>query len=394
MHDWITVARWEAMRLLRRKDFIISTLLIPVIVAAGIGISVFLRNRNESKVIRVAVVRADGAPVTMPEQKGIVWVTEPRSREALVDLVNEREVEGAVILPADLAAADTIDALVRWPRQDWVERVETLLEQEVRVARADAAGLAAGTLDALDRPVRLAERVTQPERGRSRADRVVAFGLMMLIVMSVFTAIAYMGIGISGEKQARVTEVIVSAITPQSWIDGKIAAYTGVGLLQAIVWALTIVVAMGFFLTTLPQAVNPAALGVSLLFAITGFAFFIALMAMVMATIKDLQSTTKFQAYFMFIPFLPFFFMEPALQSPDATWVVVLSLLPIFSPMLVPARFAIGGIAGWEVAVAFVLLLVGLYFVRRAAGAAFRIGMLMYGKEISLPELWRWAKTE
>ncbi len=220
------------------------------------------------------------------------------------------------------------------------------------------------------------------------------FPLILLIIMSVFTAIAYMGIGISGEKQARVTELIVSAITPQSWIDGKIAAYTIVGLLQAVVWALTIVVAMLFFMTALPKALNPASLGVALLFSITGFAFYIALMAMVMATIKDLQSTTKFQAYFMFIPFLPFMFMEPALQNPDATWVIVLSLLPVFSPALVPARFAIGGIAGWEVAAAFVLLLVALYFARRAAGAAFRIGMLMYGKEISLPELWRWAKTE
>jgi len=394
MHDWITVARWETLRLMRRKDFVISTLLIPVLVAAGIGVTVFLEQRNEGKVTRIAVTRADGATASMPELKGFVWVTEPRSREALAAMVNEREVEGAVILPADLAAADTIDALVRWPRQDWVERVETLLEKEIRLARADAAGLPVGTLDALDRPVRLAERVTQPERGRSRADRIVAFGLMMLIVMSVFTAIAYMGIGISGEKQARVTEVIVSAISPQSWIDGKIAAYTGVGLLQAVVWALTVVVAMLFFITELPKAINPASLGVSLVFCLTGFAFYIALMAMVMATIKDLQSTTKFQAYFMFIPFLPFFFMEAVLQNPDATWVVVVSLLPVFSPMLVPARFAIGGIAGWEVAAAFLLLLVGFHFVRRAAGAAFRIGMLMYGKEISLPELWRWAKTE
>lgn len=394
MHDWVTVARWEVLRLTRRKDFIISTLLIPVIVAAGIAVGVYMRNRDEAKVIQVAVVRADGAPVTMPEQKGIVWVTEPRSREALVALVNGREVEGAVILPADLALADTIDALVRWPRQDWVERVEALLEKEVRLARADAAGLAAGTLETLDRPVRLAERVTLPERGRSRADRIVAFGLMMLIVMSVFTAIAYMGIGISGEKQARVTEVIVSAITPQSWIDGKIAAYTGVGLLQAVVWAVTIALAMLFFMTALPSSVNPASVAVALVFSVTGFAFFIALMAMVMATIKDLQSTTKFQAYFTFIPFLPFFFMEPVLRNPDAMWVVVLSLLPIFAPSLVPARFAIGGIAGWEVAVAFVLLLAGFYFMRRAAGAAFRIGMLMYGKEISLPELWRWAKTQ
>jgi ABC-2 type transport system permease protein len=72
---------------------------------------------------------------------------------------------------------------------------------------------------------------------------------------------------------------------------------------------------------------------------------------------------------------------------------MALSQLPLFSPMLVPARFAIGGIQVWELVLSFALLLAGFHFMRRAAGAAFRIGMLMYGKEISLPELWRWSKA-
>jgi ABC-2 type transport system permease protein len=392
MHDWVIVARWEVFRLLRRKDFIISTLLIPVLVTAGIVITGFIKKRSDQKVVRIAVVHADGSAATLPPLKGFEWITEPRTREALVRLVNDREIDGAVLIPPDLAAADTIDALVRWPRQDWVARVQAHVEKEVRVARAEAEGLGGEGLARLDRKVALAERVTQSERGGSRMDRAVAIGTIVLIVMSLFTAISYMGIGISGEKQARVTEVIVSAITPQSWIDGKIAAYTAIGLGQAVMWALTALGAIVFFTTTIPGAVNPVSLGVSLLFAAAGFAFFIAMLAMVMATIKDLQSTTKFQAYMLFIPFLPFMFMDQVIQNPDAPWVVVVSLLPIFSPMLVPARFAVGGIAGWEIALAFVLLLAGFHFMRRAAGAAFRIGMLMYGKEISLPELWRWAR--
>jgi ABC-2 type transport system permease protein len=392
VHDWLTVARWEVFRLLRRKDFIISTLLIPVLVTAGIVITGFMKKRGDAKIVRIAVVHSDGSAATLPALEGFEWITEPRTRDALARLVNDRAIDGAVLIPSDLAAVDTIDALVRWPRQDWVGRVQAHVQREARVARARAEGLGGEALERLDRKVALAERVTQSDRGGSRMDRAVAIGTIVLIVMSLFTAISYMGIGISGEKQARVTEVIVSAITPQSWIDGKIAAYTAVGLGQAAVWGVTALGAIVFFTATIPGAVSPAGLGVSLLFAAAGFAFFIAMLAMVMATIKDLQSTTKFQAYMLFIPFLPLMFMDQVIQNPDAPWVVAISLLPIFSPMLVPARFAIGGIAGWEVALAFVLLLAGFYFMRRAAGAAFRIGMLMYGKEISLPELWRWAR--
>lgn len=397
MPDWVTVMRWEVMRLLKRKDFVISTLLVPVLVAGGITATRFFQERADSKVVNVAVIREDGAALEMPELKGFTWVTpeaDDRNRAGLTRLVSEREVDGAIVVPLDLAAVDTLEAFVRWPNQDWVDRVEAHLLEEARDARAAASGVDSVTLARLFDRLHVREQVTQEESRGGRIDRLIAVGTIVLIIMALFTAISYMGIGISGEKQARVTEVIVSAISPQSWIDGKIAAYTVVGIVQAIVWAMTGIGAIVFFAATLPGAINPVSLLVSLAFAAAGFAFYVSLFAMIMATIKDLQSTTKFQAYLMFIPFIPMMFMGAVISSPDAPWVMAISQLPIFAPMLVPARFAIGGIQPWEVILAFVLLVVGFHFMRRAAGAAFRIGMLMYGKEISLPELWRWSKVQ
>jgi hypothetical protein len=53
----------------------------------------------------------------------------------------------------------------------------------------------------------------------------------------------------------------------------------------------------------------------------------------------------------------------------------------------------VNGAAPWEVATGLVILLVSFHFVRLAAGHAFRVAMLMYGKELTLPELWRWARS-
>ena len=82
---------------------------------------------------------------------------------------------------------------------------------------------------------------------------------------------------------------------------------------------------------------------ITFIFAIAGFAFYSALFAMIMATIKDLQSTTKFQAYIILIPFIPLMIMDSVLQNPEALWAVIVSQLPFFSPMLMPARWAISG---------------------------------------------------
>lgn len=69
-----------------------------------------------------------------------------------------------------------------------------------------------------------------------------------------------------------------------------------------------------------------------------------------------------------------------------------MSQVPLFSPMLMPMRMMVGAAQPWELALGLVLLTGSALLFRRAAGAAFRIGMLMYGKELTLPELWRWSR--
>jgi ABC-2 type transport system permease protein len=89
---------------------------------------------------------------------------------------------------------------------------------------------------------------------------------------------------------------------------------------------------------------------------------------------------------------VPFIFAENALRTPDATWVMALSHVPLFSPMLLSMRMMVGATQPWEAPVALLVLFGSTMLLRRAAGEAFRIGMLMYGKELTLPELWRWAR--
>jgi ABC-2 type transport system permease protein len=244
----------------------------------------------------------------------------------------------------------------------------------------------------LDRALVTTEVVAIPAGKVSRLDRVAAFLIVMLLIATLFVSTSYMAIGITGEKQARVTEVIVSAIAPQSWIDGKIVAYTFIGLAQAILWVGVPALLPLFLPMPMPTGVSPAMLAVAAVLFLLGMMLYVSLFATILSTIKDLQSTSKLQAYLYFLPVIPFWFLEPAIENPDALWVVLISLVPFFSPFLIPGRMTVGGVAPWEIAAAIVLLVAGVWFLRRAAGVAFRVAMLMYGKEVSLPELVRWAK--
>lgn len=396
---WVPVARWECRRTLLRGDFIFSVLFLPILMV-GVGfLMVWFRTKDQKQVHKVAVVAHDPSggvrELPLPERKGFEWIVPPateRSREALVAAVKDKRYAGALILPAGFAESGGFEMIVRRSAPGWKRRLEQAVQEHAREERAAGLGLDTAALSRLDRALVTTEVVAIPAGKVSKIDRIAAFLIVTLLIVSLFVSTSYMAIGITGEKQARVTEVIVSAIPPQAWIDGKIVAYTVIGTAQAILWV-GVPAILPLFIPMPPvTGLSPVMLAVSAALFLLGMMLYVSLFALILSTIKDLQSTSKLQAYLYFLPIFPFWFLQPAIENPDALWVVIISQIPFFSPFLIPGRMTVGGVAPWEIASAIVLLMVGAWLLRRAAGVAFRVAMLMYGKEVSLPELVRWAK--
>ena len=397
--SWWPVAVWESQRTFLRKDFLFWTLFGPVLIVAVFVVIGWFRLRAEKQSVRIAVVVTEtrGTPAGLPPLKGFEWVAPPSAETdtaSLLRAVRDRKVAGAVILGPDFADSGRAEIIVYRQSPGWKTRLGDHLQQVARRERAARLGVDEQELARMDADVRLIERLVDPQRQVPRGTRLAAVLVVMLMVTTLFVTNSYMAIGITGEKQGRVTEVIISAVRPQDWIDGKIIAFSGVAIVQAAVWALTLFGVVTLTTWMRPPVVSVATLAVLVLCGMLGAVLYISLWALVLATIKDMMSTTKFQAYLVFMPMVPFIVLEPLLDNPDAGWVMALSLFPFFTPMLVPARLALNAIAPWEVALALVLLAAAAWFLRVAAGHAMRIGMLMYGKELSLKELWKWARTE
>lgn len=399
--EGLPVMMWELNRVLKRKDFIVSVLLTPLL-ALGTGFIVgWTKQRQENQQQRVAVVleapASPSAAAPLPPLEGFTWVRPAAAEatpEALAESIRQKQLDGALWLPSNYAEGGKARLLVRREAPGWKRKLETHLQEQARVARAAHHGVTLDELKAFDAPVAVEEQLAVPRERTSKGDRIAAMISIMLVIMTIFITGSYMTIGITGEKQSRMTEVIVSAIRPQAWIDGKIAAYTLIGLLQALLWMASGVIIALLFARSLPPSMNAGMIAVFALFMVLGLTFYTALYALVTATIKDLQSTQKFQAYLFFLPMIPMFFLQGAVESPDAPWVMAISILPPFAPMLMPMRLAVSGAAPWEPVVAIAGLLVASYLMRVAAGHAFRIGMLLYGKEVSLPELVRWSRRQ
>lgn len=398
-HPWWPVARFEFLRVIRRADFLVSLVLMPLIsVGASIGAGMLAKRAADQPVKLAFSSAAPGVSTKMAvldTVKAVTWfpVTGASADpKALTEAIEARRYDGAVLVPARFAGGDSVRILAKRSNPGWARRLREPLLAAARIERVQSAGLTGEALERLNAPIAFRETLTRPEGVTSKGDAIAALTLTILLLVTIYATAAYLGVGITGEKQARVTEVIVSAIQPQAWMDGKLIAFTLVGLSMATVWGGSALLFAVFMSWNLPPAVNPWAVVAYLLFMICGFAFYVSMFSAILATIKDMQSTSRIQAYFYFIPVIPFIFIETILERPESLFSIVLSWIPFFSPMLMPARIALKAAPTWEWMGALLVLIAATHFMRLMAGTAFRVGMLMYGKEVNLPELLRWAK--
>jgi ABC-2 type transport system permease protein len=393
------VARFEFLRVIRRADFLVSLVLMPIIsVGASFGAGM-LAKRAAEQPVRLAF--ASAAPAVTAKMavldtvKAVTWFpVSGASAEpgALVEAIEAKRYDGAVLVPAEFAGGDSVRILAKRSNPGWARRLREPLLAAARIERVQAAGLTGEALERLNAPIAFRETLTRPEGVTSKGDAIAALTLTILLLVTIYATAAYLAVGITGEKQARVTEVIVSAIRPQAWMDGKLIAFTLVGISMATVWGGSALLFAVFSSWNLPPAVSPGAIVAYLLFMVAGFAFYVSMFSAILATIKDMQSTSRIQAYFYFIPVIPFIFIETILERPESLFAMILSWIPFFSPMLMPARIALKAAPPWEWIGALLVLIAATHFMRLMAGTAFRVGMLMYGKEVNLPELMRWAK--
>jgi ABC-2 type transport system permease protein len=271
-------------------------------------------------------------------------------------------------------------------RRELLERVRTrayVLSTAVLVAGVAAAVAAPHVLRTLQRrsDVALAGHVHAAAHASARE---VAFGAAILLYVALVFAGSWVASGLVEEKSSRVVEVMLSAVRPEELLAGKLLGIGVVALGQvaaAVAAAVTAGLAAGSL--DLPHGIAAAALSVFGWFVL-GYALYacaFAIAASLVSRQEDLPAVTTPLNAVMVAAFLT---AMTAAERPDGLPARVLSLVPPFSPLLMPVRVAAGGVAAWEPAVAMLLALAAIAAAVRVAGAVYARSALHAGARIPL----------
>lgn len=394
-HMW-KIAKWEIMRNLTNKQFIIGLLLTPLIMALFAVVPVFLERWNRPSTSTYYVIDELGAAgqlqTLLPENIVLAEPTET-GLAAVEKEVRETKASGYFVLNREFISTGQLELRYNDRNMDSLSTIRqglTALLQHMRIAESniDVGELAYVTAPAQVRQVAMEEDL-EPE-------------VMHMIVSVVFTILIFFLIFTSGtmlmqsalqEKRDRMAELVLSSIRPATLMQGKIVGHFLLGLIQLGFWlALGLPIAVYFLDFPVLEALKAVNLPVILVFGLGGYLLFSALFVSLGATMEDMQSASNSQGLVVMLPMLGFLFMGPVTTNPDGAIAVFASLFPFTSPSIMMLRSGLTTVPLWQNLTAMALLLGTAFLTTLMATKIFRLGMLMYGKNATPREIIRWLR--
>jgi ABC-2 type transport system permease protein len=407
------VARREYLERVRSKAFLVSTILGPALLA-GFMIAPLLLTRQRGRPLHVAVLDASGrlgADVTQSLARRKVagqprFMVDPASpgpvdqaRAALQERMVRGEIDGYLFLGPDALERSAVEYYgTNVSNMMDLQLLDKAVEEALVSQRLAREGLDPERVRSLTRRVDL-KTIRVTARG-AREDRGASFILSLVLMMLLYTTLAVWGTammnGVIEEKTNRVVEVVVSSLPASRLFAGKLLGVGAAGLTQFVVWAacLAAISAAGAAGTgaagALPE-LSPLLLVAFVLFFLLGYFLYGAMYASIGAAVNTTQEAQSLVFPVMMPLILSVVFYPMVLAAPDSSLSVALSLVPFFAPLLMFLRMTAVSPPAWQVASSMLLMLATIAVITWAAARIYRVGILMYGKRPTFPEIIRWV---
>ena len=406
MRKVITIALHEYWINVRRPDFIIFTSLVPLLGIVALIVSLFFGRQAGGAIVRMFDRGSDVTAVV--DRSGGFTPILPRFEEEYVHYGDEAEARTAL-------ENDEVQRVVVVPDTYRQEGEVTVVTEGSRFSGSGTSGLRAFFTAHLVEEIgdeTLQARLIDPydaqveyigEQARAAGgvageilSFIVPFLFGILLAVTIFVSSGYLVRSVAEEKSSRVIEIVLSSVTPQQLLAGKVVGLGALGLTQILVWIASaaglsggLVVLAGIML---PLLMRVEVFGLALVFYILGFGVYAVLIAAIGTLGSSFQESQQITGIFIFIAAIPMMLTGVIMTNPDAMVVRVLSWFPLTAPTTMMLRLPLADVPWFDVAGSIILLLVTIPVVVWLGAKVFRLGMLMYGKRPGILEIVRLLK--
>jgi ABC-2 type transport system permease protein len=430
---WLIIER-EYLTRVRKKSFILTTLLSPLIFVALFTVPTLIAIYTEKEQKNIAVKDESGTFVIPADTAAsIAFTALAEPLDVLKLTYRGRGFDGVLHIPAFEDSVKQLDVQYFSEGQlslGDVEYIADAVEEGVESHKIKQAGYSQEVMENFKTGVVLAQRelafneqgelVETDKKNNAAIASVIGFvSAFIIYVILLFYGTMIMR-SVMEEKTSRIVEVMISSVRPFQLMLGKIIGVSGVGITQMLIWVgltLALTSAAGVFfgleastMGAVQEAGQQEALSrseevfsmvtaqnwgyiipVFVLYFLGGYFIYASLFAAVGSAMGDDMGESQSLSMVAMTPIiLSIIMLGPVIDDPTGSLATWLSLIPIFSPVIMPARLAFEPPV-WELALSLLLLLGSAVFFVWLSGRIYRVGILLYGKNASVKEIVRWV---
>jgi ABC-2 type transport system permease protein len=438
MRNMLLVMRREYLERVQKKSFLIMTIVVPALMAGVIWIPVKYASRSSLDKRSVTIVaptqdlaeavktqlldnisREDNDPFSSasddqqdspPEnQKSVSRYTvntstalDESSKQELREQVNTGKLDGYLWIDPESLQKRKFTYYSK-DSTNFSEQVSLKSAMRAALTQQELAGhgLNGTEIKQVLKPVTLnAVRVLKGKESKNSG--MVLFLATITMVTLLYVTVLIYGLAVMRsvieEKSSRIMEVMLSSVTPRDMMGGKIIGVGAVGLTQIAIWILLSIALSAPAMIALKSMAGGVHLPVSsvaffALFFLLGYLLYSTLYAAIGAMVNSEQEAQQIQ----FIILLPLIFAmiiaQTVIQHPNSQLAIWTSMIPFCAPMLMFVRILVETPSWWQIVLCVALMLATIWGLLLLCARIYRVGVLMYGKRPTLPELLKWLRS-
>lgn len=438
-----TIIKREYLSRVRKKSFIVMTILGPVLLA-GLMIAPVVISQLSDKKYEVAIV--DHTYLfhdRFHDTNSIVFTELSGSIDRAIEHMQQGRFDAVLHIPEIAFEAPSSMRLFSEKATNLNAKIyiENVLKHEFESLKLGAAGIDKEILAGIETPISIhAIRIRKDGMEQTDYPEIsMALGIVsgILIYIFIFLFGSQVLRGVMEEKTNRIVEIIVSSVKPFQLMMGKIIGVGLVGLTQFLIWIVLTFAIVGTVSAAAPdlfrftpddqvyvtgsQTLNPQELqrhmesiqqdntaagqilqglaainfpvmiGAFIFFFLGGFLLYSALFAAIGAAVDNEADTQQFMLPVTIPLVFSFIMLQMVINNPSGPVAFWLSVVPLTSPIIMMVRIPFG-VPYTDVVISMAALIVGFVITTWLAAKIYRTGILMYGKKINYAELWKWIR--
>lgn len=339
-----------------------------------------------------------------PAERGISGSDFEAARRELSEMVVRGQIDAYLFVPVDINSPDAVFEFRSGRGGDFVmnDALERALNEAVRSQRLADANISEEQLKKVGGKIKFDQKDID-EAGKETSSEGVwatsfAIGLMIYITLAIYGQVI-MG-AVVEEKETRIAEILFSSATPFELMTGKLVGVGLAGLTQLSIWIVSVaaLIAVIALQTDLAQlvgsipSITPLMIVYFLIYFLLGYFIYASIFALIGSMVTTVQEGGQFAFPPVMIMLICFYLSFAVVRDPNSTLSFWVSIAPFSAPMTMPVRILSDTPPFWQIALSIVINAVAIAGLIWLAARVYRVGMLMYGKRATIPEVWKWIR--